>query len=100
MVTAAAREGDDFAGEVVDRVARWIGLGLGSLVNVFEPERIAISGGLVSEWDLLEANALEAMGERIEAPEHRPMPEVVGAELGVDAGIVGAAWLALGDRDR
>lgn len=95
MVTAAAREGDPFCLEVIGRLARWIGLGLASLVNVLEPERIAISGGLVEDWDLLGDEVERTMRWRVEAPEHRTLPEVVPAELGRDAGIVGAALLVL-----
>lgn len=94
-VTAAARAGDALALEVVDEVATWLGLGLGSLVNALEPDRIAIAGGLGAEWDLLAPRALESARGQMEAPEHRPAPEIVAAELGADAGIVGAAWLVL-----
>jgi glucokinase len=95
MITAAAREGDAFALELVARMARWIGWGLASLVNIFEPERIAVAGGIASDWDLFGAGAVAAMTERAEAPEYRAMPEVSVASLGPDAGIVGAALLVL-----
>jgi glucokinase len=95
MITEAARGGDAFARSVVDRVARWIGWGLASLWNIFEPERIAIGGGLASDWDLFEVVARDAMRERGEAPEYRSMPDLMAAELGPDAGIVGAALLVL-----
>ena len=73
----------------------WIGWGLASLVNIFEPERIAVAGGIASDWDLFGAGAVAAMNERAEAPEYRAMPEVSVASLGPDAGIVGAALLVL-----
>jgi glucokinase len=95
VVTRAARNGDRLALDVVADVARWIGWGLGSLVNVLEPERIAIGGGLADEWDLFAGDAVAAMTERAEASQHRPMPDVVVAELGSDAGLVGAALLVL-----
>ncbi len=95
LITDAAREGDPFAQGIVDDLGRWIGWGLASLVNILEPERIAIGGGLVREWDLLEPLSREAMLERVEAPGHRQVPEVVAAQLGPEAGIVGAALLAL-----
>jgi glucokinase len=94
-VTAAARAGDAFAVELVDNMARWVGWGLGSLVNILEPERIAISGGIATDWDLFETVATAAMAERVEASDRRPLPELRRAELGADAGIVGAALLAL-----
>lgn len=94
-VSAAARAGDAFARDLVERTARWVGWGLASLVNILEPERVAVAGGLADDWDLFEATAKAAMHERVEASDARPMPPVVRAELGADAGIVGAALLVL-----
>lgn len=92
-VTLAARQGDVFAKELVDRMADWVGWGLGSLVNILEPERIAIGGGITTDWDLLSVRAIDAMAERVEASDRRPLPDALPAELGPDAGIVGAALL-------
>lgn len=94
-ITAAARAGDAFATDLVARLGRWVGWGLGSLVNVMEPEKIAIAGGIAADWDLLEGAAIDAMRERVEAADRRPLPTVSVATLGPDAGIVGAALLAL-----
>jgi glucokinase len=96
-ITKAAREGDAFARQLCDTLARWIGLGLGSLVNILEPERIAIAGGVVRDWDLFAPGAETAMLEQMEADSRRPHPELLAAELGPDAGIVGAALLMLED---
>jgi glucokinase len=95
MITTAARQGDAFAADLVARIARWVGWGLASLVNIFEPARIAIAGGIAADWDLFADDAVRAMNDRAEAPTHRPMPDVVVAELGRDAGVVGAALLVL-----
>ncbi|HYZ94057.1 MAG TPA: ROK family protein [Actinomycetota bacterium] len=97
-ITGGARNGDAFAEHLVERLATWVGWGLGSLVNILEPERIAIAGGVANDWDLLETRAVAAMRERVEASDRRPLPEVRKAELGSDAGIVGAALLALDAR--
>lgn len=94
QITAAARAGDAFALQLVERMGRWVGWGLGSLINIIEPDRIAIAGGVASDWDLLERVAVDAMRERAEASDRRPLPDVRAAELGPDAGIVGAALLA------
>jgi glucokinase len=96
-ITQAARGGDAFALELVDTLAYWIGLGLGSLVNILEPSRIAIAGGIVRDWDLFAERAEREMLEQMEADTRRPHPELLGAELGSDAGIVGAALLVLED---
>jgi glucokinase len=93
VITAAARQGDTFAKELVDRMADWVGWGLGSLVNILEPERIAIGGGIAADWDLLSARAISGMTDRVEASDRRPIPDVLPAEFGADAGIVGAALL-------
>lgn len=94
-ITRAARAGDAFAVALVQDMARWVGWGLGSLVNILEPERIAIAGGIANDWDLLEPTAVDGMRERVEASDRRPLPDVKRAALGPDAGIVGAAWLLL-----
>jgi glucokinase len=98
-ITQAARDGDAFAGSLIDSLARWVGLGLGSLVNILEPQRIAIAGGIVRDWDLLAKDAQAAMLEQMEADSRRPHPELLPAELGSDAGIVGAALLVLEELD-
>lgn len=97
VVSAAAREGDAFARELLHRLGRWVGWGLGSLVNIFEPERIAISGGLVEAWDLFGPAAVASMQDQIEALHYRSAPEVLPATLGNDAGVVGAASLFFAD---
>ncbi len=94
-ITLAARDGDAFAKSIVDETAKWVGWGLGSLVNVLEPECIAIGGGIVRDWDLFAERAHDAMLERMEASSRRPAPKLLAAALSADAGIVGAALLVL-----
>lgn len=94
-ITRAARDGDAFAKQIVDETAKWVGWGLGSLVNVLEPECIAIAGGIVRDWDLFADVAHDAMCERMEASSMRPVPKLLAAALGADAGIVGGALLVL-----
>jgi glucokinase len=94
-ITLAARDGDAFAKQIVDETATWVGWGLGSLVNVLEPECIAIAGGIVRDWDLFAERAHDAMLERMESSSRRPVPKLLAASLGADAGIVGGALLVL-----
>ncbi len=94
-ITKAARDGDADAIRLVDELAWWIGIGLGSLVNILEPERIAIAGGIVRDWDLFSDAAGTALIEQMEADDRRPRPVVLPAKLGQNAGIVGAAMLVL-----
>ena len=92
LVSEAAHAGDEFAAEVLQRAGRWLGTGLASLVNAFDPSVIVIGGsGAAAGWFLLEPARLELdrrLGRR------RPIPPIVTAVLGNDAGAIGAASLA------
>lgn len=95
-VTDAASAGDAYAIRVLERVGWWLGLGLAGLVNVFDPSVVVIGGGVTDgarDWLLPAARA--AMEERVLGREHRRLPAVVPAELGDDAGVIGAALLAM-----
>jgi glucokinase len=63
-------------------------------VNIFEPELIVLGGGLGKELDLFLDAALETMREEA-LPPGRDAVRVVPAELGTDAGVVGAAFVGL-----
>jgi glucokinase len=93
-VTLAARGGDPEAQQVIEDWAWWLALGLVNLTNLLDPEMIVLGGGLVSEADLL----LEPIGRMYEglldAPAHRPRPQLVAAVLGERAGAMGAATIA------
>jgi glucokinase len=89
-----ANEGDEIARGILAEMGRFLGSGMGSFANIFEPELIVIGGGLgVAAWDYLIPPAEEVL--RREAL--RPMREevrVVPAELGTAAGLIGAAFVA------
>jgi len=91
-VTAAARQGDGTAIEVFELVGGRLGVALASYANIFEPEVIVIGGGVIAAGDLL----LGPARRELEARALRPMNRtpVVEAELGEDAGMIGAAALA------
>ena len=85
---------DERALEILDAIARRLGSALGTLVNVFNPEVIVIGGG----WgeaadDFLLETAREVMLRESLSP-GRELVRVVPAELGPDAGVVGAAFVA------
>jgi glucokinase len=92
LVSEAAHAGDEYAGMIMERAGRWLGVGLASLVNAFDPAVIVIGGGAVSAgWFLIDPARLE-LDRRI-GP-RRPAPPIVTATLGNDAGAIGAASLA------
>lgn len=92
-VFAAARSGDALAKAVIDDAIVYLGAGLTSLVNVLNPEKIIIGGGLSNEWDAYIAPAVALMREQSFAGIGMLVP-VVPPELGADAGALGAAALA------
>jgi len=77
---------------VVELVGRRIGLLLSGLANIFEPQVMVVGGGVIAAGELLLAPAREVVWEQT----LRPMNEtpVVAAELGPDAGMIGAAAMA------
>ncbi len=95
-VIDCARDGDADALRIFDDFIDALAMGIVSLVNVFEPEAIAIGGGLSAAGDFLLQPLRRRVGERMVGPEGY-RPDIVLATLGNDAGIVGAAMLA---RDR
>lgn len=93
-VTAAALEGDALATELLAQLGRWIGAGCAQIGAVLDPEVFVIGGGVIDAGDLILAPARESFAEHLTARSHRPVPAIVAADMGNDAGIVGAAELA------
>lgn len=92
-VTDAALAGDKTAIEVVGEIGRHLGVALASLANVFEPDVIVIGGGVAAVGELLIAPARQELASRALPPMNRT--PVVLAELGPEAGMIGAATMAL-----
>jgi glucokinase len=96
-VTRAAAEGDADALEIFEQFAGWVALGIGNLLAILDSSLVVIGGGLVEAGDLLIDPVRRALPERMMAPEERADVRVVAAELGEQAGAVGAALLAAHD---
>ncbi len=91
-VTEAALSGDPAARAVFDLVGSRLGVALTSFANIFEPEVFVIGGGVIAAGDLLLEPARRELAERA-LPPMKAIP-VVAAELGADAGMIGAAAMA------
>ena len=95
LVGESAVAGSAFARDVVATIGRLLGIGLASIVNIFDPEVIVIGGGAAAGTGaLLLGPAQESMMAHVLGPAWRTPVRVVPAELGNDAGVVGAAALA------
>jgi glucokinase len=92
-VTKAAVAGDAVAREVFDTIGTRLGVALSSLANVFEPDVFVIGGGVMAAGDLLLDPARAELRKRALTPMNET--PVVPAELGPDAGMIGAATMAL-----
>jgi glucokinase len=93
MVTAAAEDGDLVARQAFASVGDWLGVGLANLVAAFDPGLVVVGGGVSAAGDRLLEPARAALSRSLVGAAYRGVPEVVRAELGPDAGAVGAAEL-------
>jgi glucokinase len=96
VVTAAAQVGDAAAVAILARAGRWLGIGVASIVNALDPELVVVGGGALQAGELLLGPARTAAAARVIGRSHRAPSPIVAAELADDAGMVGAALLALG----
>jgi glucokinase len=94
LVTELAHDGDVVAREAVLTLGRHLGVGIASLVNVFNPEVVVVGGGLVAVGELLLDPARAVVAERALVPA-RDQVRIVAARFGEESGMLGAAALAL-----
>ena len=89
----AMRGGDAYGKALVDQYLERLACGLGNIVNVFQPEIIAIGGGVSNEGESLVAPLRELVRLEQYTRNHPVITKLVVATLGNDAGIIGAAGL-------
>ena len=71
-----------------------LGIGIANLINIFNPEMVVIGGGVKDAWPLFIGTTKAEIRKRaFEVPAERT--EIVPSRLGDDAGMVGAAAVAL-----
>lgn len=91
----AAKQGDKVANAVVKRYIKYIGMGLVNFANLFYPEIIIVGGGISKEGDVLVKPLQRYVSRNVYGSQYNPKIKVVAATLGNDAGIIGAATLAM-----
>jgi glucokinase len=92
-LVAAADAGDRDALFIFDNFARMLGVAMASFVNVFEPDRLTIGGGLSRAHHLFLDRAIQEADARA-LPALLKHTKIALAEGGADAGVIGAAVLA------
>ena len=88
-----ANEGEPRAIEILDCIGRHLGAGIGSLVNIFNPELVVIGGGFAAAGDFVLDPAREILRREALARAGYRVP-IVRAELGTAAGLIGAGLVA------
>lgn len=94
MVTQAAQEGDMVALDVMETVATWVGTGLADLAAILDPEMFVIAGGVAEAGDILLDPMTKTFEKKLTARTYRRISQIKVAQLGVPAGLIGAADLA------
>jgi glucokinase len=89
-VYQAAQDGDDLALEVVNDTARFLGVGIGNLLNVFNPEAVVVCGGVTLAGDHLFVPLRREVARRAFKPAVSAC-RIVPGELAGTAGVYGAA---------
>jgi glucokinase len=93
-ITQAARMGDPVAVAAFENLGHWLGQGLADLAAVLDPETFIVGGGVSEAGDLFLRPMVTSFERLLTGTGHRPLASVELAQLGNDAGLVGAADLA------
>jgi glucokinase len=94
LVTELAHDGDAAAREAVELIGRNLGVGIASLLNVFNPDVVVVGGGVMAAGEVLLSAARDEVALRA-LPPVRGHVRIVPAHFGAEAGMVGAGALAL-----
>ncbi len=95
QITQAAVEGDPASVELLADIGKWLGEGAANVAAILDPQIFVIGGGLAAAGDLLLQPAIASYRRNLTGRGHRPEAAFALATLGQDAGVIGAAALAL-----
>lgn len=93
LIAEAAAKGDRVAREVFDEAGAHLGTAMANLINIFNPDVIAVAGGVAKGFHLMKPRMNEEIRKRA-FPESSRVARVTRARLGTDAAAIGAALLA------
>ncbi len=94
MISDAAAQGDGFARWVIQETGVWLGIGIGSLINLLNPDKVVLSGGMIDAGEML-FKPIRETARAQSFPEPGSRAEIVAAALAPDSGVIGAAGCAL-----
>ena len=93
-VFEAAVRGDRLALDIIDDEAFYLGIGICNIMAMYNPEIIAIGGGISNQWDKFYDKMMETVRNRA-LKQNEKSCKVLKAGLGIDAGVIGAAALMI-----
>jgi len=92
-IMEAAMSGDQFASMAVDRLVHYLGIGIANLINILDPEVIALGGGLAKAGDQLMIPLKQSVYEQL-YDKKRFFTQITTAKLENEAGMIGSAMYA------
>ena len=93
-ITDAARDGDPVALAAFNTTGQWLGAGIASLAVLLDPACVVIGGGVIDAGEILLKPTRESLERNMPFAGKHPYPEIIAAQLGNEAGLVGVADLA------
>jgi glucokinase len=93
-ITEAARDGDELALSAFETTGDYIGAAIASLAVILDPEAVVIGGGVIDAGEILLNPIRASMEKYMPFAGKHPHPQIIAAQLGNEAGLVGVADLA------
>ena len=93
-ITEAARDGDAVALAAFNTTGQWLGAGIASLAVLLDPACVVIGGGVIDAGEILLKPTRESLERNMPFAGKHPYPQIIAAQLGNEAGLVGVADLA------
>ena len=93
-ITEAARDGDPVALAAFNTTGQWRGAGIATVSVILDPACVVIGGGVIDAGEILLKPTREALERTMPFAGKHPYPQIIAAELGNEAGLVGVADLA------
>lgn len=94
IITDAARDGDPVALAAFNTTGQWLGAGIASLSVILDPACVVIGGGVIDAGEILLKPTRESLERTMPFAGKHPYPQIIAAQLGNEAGLVGVADLA------
>ncbi|MEJ6950282.1 ROK family protein [Natronospora cellulosivora (SeqCode)] len=97
VISEAAIKGDKYALQIWDDEARYLGIGIANLINIFNTGTIVLGGGVMNSWDLIIDKMTETIKDYAFESAYTKV-DIKKSSLGDEVGVQGAIAVAMGDR--